>query len=185
MLNANVAQNFQIHRLPNPRIAIRYERNSVAVGLEIAVIAHVLPIQPVEPTVRQFDSIDLLNQPLRRHLHREHVALPFQNPFGRVDFVRHVHADYMLAVRKKMPVHPNLGAIIDSGKLEQIGIATRRRVERRAIPPILLVKILRHRVCHVFPKVQIGIHAVFLQDFQHRGRHAMNRIPIRILKIGL
>src|SRR5271165_924703 len=83
-----------------------------------------------------------------------------------------------------MPVDPDFGAVVDTRELESVGRETSRRSEYSAIPPVLLVQILRDVLQHVLANIQVGIHTILLQYLKNSRGHAMDRVPLTILIVG-
>ncbi len=101
-------------------------------------------------------------------------------PAADVQLVSVVHADDLCVVGDEAAVEPDLGAIVDAGQLEQIRGVTRGCRERRAVPPVLLVEILRHLVEQVLTVVEVRVGAVVLQHLEDGGRHPADGVPARL-----
>ena len=53
--------------------------------------------------------------------------------------------------------------------------------ERRAVPPVLFVEVLRHLVEQIVAEVEIRKYAVFLEGLQDGRRHSTDRMPAGVL----
>src|SRR5580704_15629549 len=120
MTERSGARNLQVDGLPDARIAVWNEGDSVTILFSRPLIAQIFPVQPVKPTVGQLNAIDVLNRSFRCYFYRECIALPRLDPLRRVEFVRVVHADYALTVRDQLAIQPNLGTIVNAGELQRI-----------------------------------------------------------------
>ena len=147
----------QVDRLPDSGISICHKGIAVGRILPGALVAQVLPVDPVVPTVRQLDAVDVLQRLLRGDLDRQCVRLAAVDPLRYIEFVRVVHADDPLVVGNQVTVQPDLGAIVDSGELQRIRRVARGRVERGAIPPVLLVEVLRDFIEQIRTEVEVRV----------------------------
>ena len=163
----------------DPGVAVRDEGITVAGILVGALIPEVVPVDPVEPAVGQLDAIDVLQRPLWSHLDGERIGLPRPNPRRRVDVVVDVHPDDLLGVGDEVAVEPDLGAIVDAGKVQLIRAVAGGGVERRAVPPVLLPEVLGHLLQKVLAVVQVRVGPVVLERLKNRGGHATDVVPVR------
>ena len=164
-------------RLPDSSIAVGDEGDGNAIVTGRRTVADIFAIERVKPAVRQFHAIDVLDGALRRNLHGQRVALPWQYRVGDIQLRCHIHAHDLMIVRKLLAVQPDFRPVIDARKIQPIIFAARGRVKAGAVPPILLVEILRHIFDEIFADIEIGIDAILLQNFQHRGGDMPHRIP--------
>src|SRR5271154_4283305 len=118
MTHRDVTGNLQVNRFPDARIAVWNKGDSVALLLSRPLVAQIFPVQPVKPAVGQLNAVDILNRSLRCDLYRKDIAFPRLDPLRDVEFVRGVHANYLLAVRDFMAIQPDLGAVVDARKPE-------------------------------------------------------------------
>ncbi len=101
-----------------------------------------------------------------------------------VELVGVVHADDLSVVRDQVAVEPDLGAVVDAGQLQQVGGVACGRLERRAVPPVLLVEVLRHLVEQVLAVVEVRVGAVVLQRLEDGGGHVADGVPARRRVVG-
>src|SRR5277367_4267915 len=118
MTHRDVAGNLQVNWFPDARIAVWNKGYSVALLLPRPLVAQIFPVQPVKPAVGQLNAVDILNRSFRRDLYCKDIAFPRLDPLRHVEFMRGVHANYLLAVRDLMAIQPDLGAVVNARKPE-------------------------------------------------------------------
>ncbi len=177
------ARRAEVHGLPDPGVAVGHERIAVGRVLVRPLIAEVVPVDPVEPAVGQLDAVDVLQRPLRGDLDGQGVGLPAVDPRRHVELVVDVHADHLVGVGHQMTVEPDLGAVVDAGEAQLIRGVPRRRGERAAVPPVLLVEILRYFGEQVLAVVEVRVGAVVLQRLQHGRGHPAHVVPTRAAEV--
>ena len=139
------------------------------------------------PTVvRKLHAVDVLECLLRRDLDCQHVRLAGPDPVGHVELMGVVHAHDLCVSCDLVAVQPDLGTVIDTRQLEQVGGMARGRLERRAVPPVLHVQILRYLVPQVLAEIEIGVGAVVLQHLEDGRGHTADGVPAlaRVVRTG-
>ena len=89
------------------------------------LVAEVVPVDPVEPAVGEFDAVDVLQGPLRGDLDGERVGTSRLDPPGDVEVVVDVHAHDLIGVGHQVTVQPDLGAVVDAGEVQLVGAVAR------------------------------------------------------------
>ena len=179
------AGHLEVDRLPDARIAVGDKRIPVGRILFWPLVTQVVPVDPVIPAVRQFDAVDILQRALRRDLDRQRVGRSLVHPSGDIEFVGGVHADDLVVARDQVAVQPDLGAVVDAGKLQHVRRVAGRCGECGAVPPVLLVEVLRDLVEQIGSVVEVRVGAVLLQGLQNGRRHSRDRMPAGCLVVRL
>ena len=174
----------EVHRFPDAGVAVGNERVSVGGILVRSLIAQIAPVDPVVPAVGQLDTVDVLDGSFGGDLDRQDVRLARLDPRGDVELVVVVHPDDLAVVGDAVAVEPDVGAVVDAGEVQQVGLLAGRRGERGPVPPVLLVEVLGDLGEQVLAVVQVGVDAVVLQRLQHGGRHPAHRMPGGVVVTG-
>ena len=176
---------FQVDRFPDACVSVRHEGSiELMFPRVLAFVSQIFPVDPIEPTVRQFHTVDVLNQLLGCDFYGQRILRSWLDPLRHIELVSGIHADDLLVVRHLLPVDPDFGAVVNSRELESVVRETSRRSEYSAIPPVLLVQILRDLLEHVLADIQVGVDTILLQDLENSCGHATDRMPLPVLVIG-
>ena len=140
------------YALPNACIPIRQERD-IELPLGI-VITEVLPIDPVQPAIRQFDAVYIQDFPFWSYFNGKNIFSTSINMLRDHKFKADIHANHLRVVGDQVAIQPNVRAVVDAVENQRVNFR-RRSIKSRPVPPVLLPDVRWNAFGEVHPEVEV------------------------------
>ena len=113
-------------------------------SIQRSFIPEVFPVNPIEPAIREFNPRNVSYESFRGNFDGENIGRPWMDKTSHIKLMIDIHSGNLCIVGNQLSIQPDLCTIINPRKINPDSASFRRNWKAGAIPPVLLVKILRH-----------------------------------------